>query len=394
MNQEPKRTLSRSRVGPALDFMSTIEEVRPGLGLPGLLLMAARLGSRWSNLGRGIFVVAPKGYGKGDLLESGSIPQLGYILEAGEELHPTYVKKALRDAISQGKPIERLAVLFEDLGDLHGDKKKIRRTIGLGSRQISQLSSSFTGFLDSPNGGPSRFKSVSWACGMTPDVFDEIRAMGTWGAKWSDRFSRLAIVRTANDAKRMMHYKRKKRQVSKLELREILMEKIGEVPENVTIDVDDEELETSSKEIWGSWVDDPRTIRGARVGDVQHTESRRLDYLRNDLRGMAAINGRDYAIVDDLRLLEMGAPLYRIGSLDPWDAWITILAMRGMEIADVEEETNLDAFKILEHIRAIQRYGLVFPTIRNPEQPWNGTIKQGWYFEDWLEDLEALKTAG
>lgn len=377
-----------------LNIIAYIESVRPGLGLVFVLVLAARLGALWSSLGRGIFLVAPRGRGKGDILEATSIPQLGFLIEAGEELHPKYVRKILDAAKAAGRELDRLAVLFEDLGDLHGDSRKIRKTLGFGSRQVSQLSSAFTGYTDEPNGGPNVFRSVSWACGMTPDVMEQIRGMGPWRAKWSDRFSRLGLVRTAADSRLIMNYKLKQVQVSKMEIRQRLTEMVGEVPQTVRIDVAPDKLEAGASEIWGSWIDDPRTRQGARIGDVQHTETRRLDYLRSDLRGMAALNGRDYVTESDLTMLELGGPLYRIGSLPPNIGWVVMLAQSGTGVSDIIEETGMNGFEILDVIRTVQRYGLLFPEIPNPKTPWTGSVKAGWYFADWLEDLEAIKHLG
>lgn len=397
MSKTIRRKLNPEQVRGFLRMVGYIDSVRPSLGFPFGVILATRLGALWSALGRGVFVVTRRGYGKGDTLEAGSIPQLGFLLEVGEELHRDYLKKALAAGVEAGNPINRLAVLFEDLGDLHDDPKKIRATIGMASRQISQLSTAFTGFRDAM-AAPHAFDSVSWACGMTPDVLERVTRFAAWRSKWGDRFSRITLIRTPQDLQAIEDYRLGERVVSKAEIRQTVDLMVsdswpGGLPKGIRIEAPPEELKASSKLLWGSWTDDPRTRARARVGDAQHTETRRLEYLHNDLRGMAAINGRDVATMDDLVLYEMAAPLFRLGSLDPLDLWITVHAIAGSSIADVTEETKqlMDAWQVLDRARKLQRYGLVFVTISDPQEPWEGRLEPGWYWTDWLRNLAALR---
>lgn len=386
-----RRRVSKQAINGFLRLMGYIDSVRPSLGFVFSIVLAMRLGALWSGLGRGVFLMTRRGYGKGDTLEGGSIPQLGFLIEAGEELHRDYLKRQLEGAAKDGVTIDRLAVLFEDLGDLHDDPRKIRQTLGMASRQVSQLSTAFTGFRDVV-GVPHEFVSVSWACGMTPDVFMRIIKLGAWRAKWSDRFSRLVIIRTPQDLQEIEDYRLGTRVVGKGELRQTVDLMIGtNLPKGVRISIPADELKSTAKLLWGSWTEDPRTRQKARVGDAQHTETRRLEYLHNDLRGIAAINGRDVATLDDLILYEMAAPLFRLGSLDPTDLWITVHAIACSSVADVTEETGLQAWAILDSARKLQKYGLVFLTIPNSEEPWEGRLSPGWYWTEWLKNMGRLR---
>lgn len=327
-----------------------VEEFRPSLGIPILGALAARIGARYSTLGRGVIFTAEKGEGKGEIIEATNQRKVSDIWEASNFLGKRFIKAAIKAARKEGRDMSNVSIVFEDLAMAAEDKYRLNNTLHLASWLVSNKKYSdktdFEKGFDE-DGGAYDFNSVSFIAGATPRTVSSIMKRRAWRDMWSDRLSRFALLTRPEDLYRIDRYESKGRDVSAQDLRRIVGKMIPELPDRVELEVSQDEIKEVDRLLFTD----------------QHGIRRGRKYVANDLRGLAALQGDDVATSDHLGVLRLLAPYYQVGSLHPRDMLIVQIAINNQpywNIRAISKRTGLsDMWWIRQRVLEAAKYDLL-----------------------------------
>lgn len=292
-------------VEPALRIVALTERHRRSLGMPMLGMLAARAGARYiPNVGRGNIGVGPKTWGKGVIVEGSDQSIFGTIFEDTTFVSPSWVAQRIVHGIKTDRPIKHLQVSFEDLANLTLNTYWLEQTMATCSNLISNLKFSYKprgkdAVTDGSTDRAWRFESFSFTGGSTTKLLHRITRRQEWANMWSDRFIKLALLKTWQDERLIREYEVSGRGISSEDLNRRIGKLISPLPDSVEICVPGKDLEAGATELFGGQVE----------------RRRRIQYFKGDLCGIAAICGSDRATSDHLALLRALRPYYEVGSL-------------------------------------------------------------------------------
>lgn len=358
-------------------IISQFEKHRPTLGLPFAIMGSARLGARFSGLGRAQIVTGRKSWGKGEIIEGTNQDVLGHVFENSDYLSPMWLDERIRIGIEQNDPIKHLSMSFEDLSMMAEEKYHIKNTFNLASWLVSNKK--FTRKRRQVLGRPGQtdraysFDSVNIVMGCTNRILGSIKRRPAWGSMYSDRMSVFALIRREGDKARVRKAMRVSRRKSSKEMFEIVKRLFPkELPNDIEITAPESQLENMAQVLFGR----------------QHSEGRGIQYLENDLKGLAALAGVTEADSSLCKLLAAFAPYYQMGSLHARDIEICQSIQGVTGLRSISRQTGLKDYNwILERCRYLAKYG--FANIVESNGP-KSLVEPGWKITLPLSSIDRL----
>lgn len=368
-------TINQANIKNLLRFTRSADKVRPSLGMPITAVQAARIGARFSPLGRAIILTAEKAGGKGDVIESTTNTTVAATLENSDYLSRRWLKGRLYPGGKADRSMSHISVTFEDLAMMADNEYHLKNTLNLLSWMTSNKKFTHKTKIEEIEGDGTdlayEFDSISAICGATPRVMSRITRRIQWREMWVDRFSRFALLLRRQDLARIRKYEAKGDFIGSGELRDRIGRNVPKIPDSVEWEISNSDIIQLYRRLIGE----------------QHNERRGLHYVRADLAGLAVLN-RSPVTQDVLAFASLLAPYYQVGGLHARDAYITQLVVQGLNIKDISQRVGIrDRHYLLRRLRYLERRGFVGLV---GGDPFKAKVRIGWQLELSLKSIDAL----
>ncbi len=286
------------------ELWAAIDEIRPGLAFLIWYALIIRMSSAYSNLGRGLLVVAPKSMGKGSIIRGTRVKGLGQDITA-DEIKRRWLTKYLQARRAAGKPVKDFQLSIEDIATFADNRKTLAHVVNLVSLLISDKEYSPKGHYDfdseHPEPEPFVFRRVSVLMGSTNRLYEKLSGYDNWTSGATDRLTRVGIIYTKADIKLQDEIFDRDEQVPNDAIAKILQPFVPKKLESVKLDLPADELRAAYSALYGD----------------QHTRTRGRQYLAADLKAIAALSGHREVRPSHLKLLRMMGPYLQVGNLPP-----------------------------------------------------------------------------
>lgn len=372
-------------IAPLLRMAYEIDQQRPGLGFLTVYMYASRIGCRYSSLGRGNMLAAPKSWGKGQIVRATNQNRLGTVIEVDDYLSKKWLHRRIQKGILSKRPIKHISISFEDLTQAVSQRYWFGNTFNNLSTLLSEKSFAYKrkDYTGSGFDRAYQFDSASFIGGCTHRTLMRIRNHYNWSEQWGDRITVAAILYRPRDIKRQRAYHEavESRKLKAKDPASIVKGWINSFPKEVPLDVTSYEITNLYRALFGSQV----------------LPNRGREYVKSDLRGLAVLAGLDSVTQSISDFAQLMAPYFRVGSQTARRIQITQFALvnnPSWELQNILDQLGWsDPHYLEDQIRFLNRQGLL--SMRgNGGSPRYRRVIVGDELRVGLDSIEELRAMG